>query len=327
MLYNHIQICIKHLIRRKISTMKTKRIVTLLLAAVMVLALAACNVQGSNYSDKNAYVSIYVYGDGGKTLLSNEAIRVAPIDESELSDETTEGGLLTEEAARQRYRVKPTGMYALELSVRAKDKNAALPVVVVSQFNGEIEYTLDTVLNSVAGKKTGSNDIYEWVCKINDEVADPFERELKTYDKVVFALLEKTERNFTAAFEINNGEVTITPEKKFTVFGEKSELTISKFLTSDYLDEDKGTPVKPVNSDLDITLSEDGKRVVKIGSLESDDTHRWVCYIGDEEEAEYITDLTDVMINERLTISFDYREIQVEDTSTGEAENTEEEPA
>ena len=301
--------------------MKTKRIVTLLLAAVMILALAACNVAGSNYSDKNAYVSIYVYGESGKTLLSNEAIRVAPIDESELVEETTEGGLLTEDSARQRYRLIPTGMYALELSVRAKDKNAELPAVIVSQFNGEIEYTLDTVLNNTAGKKSGSNDIYEWVCKVNDEVVDPFTRKLETYDKVVFALLEKTERNFTAAFEISSGEKTIVSETKYTVFGEKADMNIANFLKSDYLDEDKGTPVKPVLSALGVTLSDDGKRVVKVGSLENDDTHRWVCYIGDEEDG-FVTDLTDEMINERLTICFDYREIETEDTSTGEAAET-----
>ena len=303
--------------------MKIKRTITVLLAAVMILTLAACNVAGSQYSEKNAYVSIYVYGNNNKTLLSSEAIRVAPIDESELVEDTTEGGLWTEEYARQLYRVTPTPMYALELAIRAKDKNAELPVVIVSQFNGEVEYTLDTVMTSVAGKATGSNDLYEWQCKINDQVVDPFKTKLETYDKVVFSLVEQTYRSFTATFEINNGEVTITPETKFSALGEKSELTISKYLQSVY-QNDKGEDVETVMKTLGIRLTEDGKRVEKIGSLENDETHRWVCYYADEEEDEMIPDLTNEMINERLVVSFDYREIA---TETDTSADTAEEPA
>lgn len=303
--------------------MKIKRTITVLLAAVMILTLAACNVAGSQYSDKNAYVSIYVYGNNNKTLLSSEAIRVAPIDEAELVEETTEGGLLTEDYARQLYRVFPTAMYALELAIRAKDKNAELPVVVVSQFNGEIEYTLDTVMNTVAGKATGSNDLYEWQCKINDEVVDPFKTKLETYDKVVFSLVERTYRSFMVTFEINNGEVTLTPEKKFSALGEKSELTISKYLQTVY-QNDKGEDVETVMKTLGIKLSEDGKRVEKIGDIENDETHRWICYYADEEEDEIIPDLTEEMISERLVISFDYREIQ---TETDTSEDTAAEPA
>lgn len=303
--------------------MKIKRTITVLLAAIMILTLAACNVAGSQYSDKNAYVSIYVYGNNNKTLLSSEAIRVAPIDESELVEDTTEGGLWTEDYARQLYRVTPTPMYALELAVRAKDKNAELPVVVVSQFNGEIEYTLDTIMNSVAGKANGSNDLYEWQCKINDEVVDPFTTKLETYDKVVFSLVEQTYRSFTGTFEINNGEVTITPEIKFSVLGEKSELTISKYLQSVY-QNDKGEDVETVMKTLGIRLTEDGKRVEKIGTLENDEEHRWVCYYADEEEDEIISDLTAEMLNERLVVSFDYREIATEtDTSAETAEPAE----
>ena len=303
--------------------MKIKRTITVLLAAVMILTLAACNVAGSLYSEKNAYVSIYVYGNNNKTLLSSEAIRVAPIDESELVEDTTEGGLWTEDYARQLYRVTPTPMYALELAVRAKDKNAELPVVVVSQFNGEIEYTLDTIMNSVAGKATGSNDLYEWQCKINDEVVDPFTTKLETYDKVVFSLVEQTYRSFTGTFEINNGEVTITPEIKFSVLGEKSELTISKYLQSVY-QNDKGEDVETVMKTLGIRLTEDGKRVEKIGTLENNEEHRWVCYYADEEEDEIISDLTAEMLNERLVVSFDYREIATEtDTSAETAEPAE----
>ena len=88
--------------------------------------------------------------------------------------------------------------------------------------------------------------------------------------------------------------------------------------------DDKGEDVKPVKDALNITLSEDGKRVVKIGSMENDEEHRWVCYYYDEEEEdEIISDLTDEMISERKTISFDYREIQSEDTG----EETTAEPA
>lgn len=303
--------------------MKFKRTITVILAAVMIIALASCNTAGSQYSDKNAYVSIYVYGNNNKTLLSSEAIRVAPIDETELVEETTEGGLWTEEYARQLYRLTPTPMYALELAVRAKDKNAELPQVIVSQFNGEVEYTLDTVMNNTAGKASGSNDIYEWQCKINGEVVDAFKTKLNTYDSVVIALVEKTYRSFNVAFEINNGEVTITPEKNFSALGEKSELTISKYLQTVYQNE-KGEDVETVMSALGITLSEDGKRVVKIGNLENDEEHRWICYYYDEEEEdEIINDLTEEMISERKTISFDYREIQSEDTG----EETAAEPA
>ena len=303
--------------------MKFRRTITVILAAVMILALASCNTAGSQYSEKNAYVSLYVYGANNKTLLSSEAIRVAPIDESELVEETTEGGLLTEDYARQLYRVTPTPIYALELGIRAKDKNAALPELVISQFNGEVEYNLDSVMGTTAGKATGSNDIYEWQCKINGEVVDAFKTKLNTYDSVVFALVEKTYRSFTVAFEINNGEVTLVPETKFSALGEKSELTISKYLQTVY-QNDKGEDVKPVKDALDITLSDDGKRVVKIGSQENDEEHRWICYYYDEEEEdEIISDLTEEMISERKTISFDYRVIQSEDTG----EETTAEPA
>lgn len=306
--------------------MKIKRTITLILAAVMVLIFASCNVAGSLYSDKNAYVSLYVYGENGKTLLSNDAIRVAPIDEP-TEEDTTEGGLLTEEAARQRYRTTPTGMYALELSITNKDKNAELPSVIVSQFNGEVEFSLDSVLGCTAGKASGSNDIYEWICTVNDEVVDPFTRKLENYDKVVFSYVEMTNRTFTATFEINNGEITLVPEKKFNVNGEKSEMNIANFLKGDYLDEKSGEPVQPILNALGITLSEDGKRVVKIGDLENDEEHRWICYIGDEEDGT-VYDLTDTMISERLTISFDYRDINAETTEAGdEEEETEEEPA
>ena len=306
--------------------MKIKRTITLLLAALTVLTLTACNVAGSLYSDENAYVSVYVYGDNGKTLISSDAIRVAPLAAAEEED-TTEGGLLTEEAARYRYRTTPTAMYALELCITNKDKNAELPSVVVSQFNGEIEYSLDSVLGSTAGKKMGSNDIYEWVCKINDEIADPFTKKLENYDKVVFSYVEKTFRTFTAAFEVNNGAETLIPEKKFNVNGEKADMNIANYLKGDYLDDKTGEPVEAVSKALGITLSEDGKRVVKIGEFENDETHRWVCFVGDEEDG-LVSDLTDTMISERLTISFDYREINTEDTGSGEeTEDVEEEPA
>lgn len=300
--------------------MKIKRTITILLALSTVLVFAACNVAGSLYSDKNAYVSVYVYGENGKTLISNDAIRVAPLEEA-TEEETTEGGLLTEEAARYRYRTTPTGMYALELCITNKDKNAELPTVVVSQFQGEVEYSLDSVLGCTAGKASGSNDIYEWQCKVNDEIVDPFKTKLVNYDKVVFSFVEKTNRTFTVKFEVNDGAETIIPEVKFNVNGEKSEMNIANYLNSDYLDDKTGEPVQPVRKALGLTLSEDGKRVVKIGDLENDETHRWICYIGDEEDGT-ISDLSDTMISERLTISFDYRDINTE--STGEEETEEE---
>ncbi len=305
--------------------MKIKRTITLLLAAAMVLTLAACNVAGSLYSDDNAYVSVYVYGDNGKTMLSSDAVRVAPL-EAATDEETTEGGLLTEDAARHRYRTMPTAMYALELCITNKDKNAVLPSVVVSQFNGEVEYSLDSVLGTTAGKASGSNDIYEWECTINGEKADAFTKKLENYDKVVFSFVEKTYRTFNVAFEINDGEITLIPETKFSVNGEKAEMNIANYLNSDYLN-DKGEPVQPVKNALGITLSEDGKRVVKIGDLENDEEHRWICYIGDEEDGT-VSDLSDTGISERLTISFDYRDITTENTgSQDETEEAEEEDA
>ena len=303
--------------------MKIKRTITILLALSTVLVFAACNVAGSLYSDKNAYVSVYVYGENGKTLISNDAIRVAPLEEA-TEEETTEGGLLTEEAARYRYRTTPTGMYALELCITNKDKNAELPTVVVSQFQGEVEYSLDSVLGCTAGKASGSNDIYEWQCKVNDEIVDPFKTKLVNYDKVVFSFVEKTNRTFTVKFEVNDGAETIIPEVKFNVNGEKSEMNIANYLNSDYLDDKTGEPVQPVRKALGLTLSEDGKRVVKIGDLENDETHRWICYIGDEEDGT-ISDLSDTMISERLTISFDYRDINTENTGEEETEEEDEE--
>ncbi len=303
--------------------MKIKRTITILLALSTVLVFAACNVAGSLYSDKNAYVSVYVYGENGKTLISNDAIRVAPLEEA-TEEETTEGGLLTEEAARYRYRTTPTGMYALELCITNKDKNAELPTVVVSQFQGEVEYSLDSVLGCTAGKASGSNDIYEWQCKVNDEIVDPFKTKLVNYDKVVFSFVEKTNRTFTVKFEVNDGAETIIPEVKFNVNGEKSEMNIANYLNSDYLDDKTGEPVQPVRKALGLTLSEDGKRVVKIGDLENDETHRWICYIGDEEDGT-ISDLSETMISERLTISFDYRDINTETTGEEETEEKDEE--
>lgn len=306
--------------------MKIKRTIALVLAAATLLVFTACNTAGSLYSDKNAYVSVYVYGENGKTLISNDAVRVAPLDEP-TEEETTEGGLLTEEAARYRYRTTPTGMYALELCITNKDKNAELPTVVVSQFNGEVEYTLDSVLGCMAGKSSSSNDIYEWVCTVNDEKVDPFKTKLENYDKVVFSYVEMTNRTFTVKFEINNGEVTLIPETKFSADGEKSEMTITNFLKSAYYDE-KGDLVadSTVAKALGITLSEDGKRAVKIGDLENDEEHRWICFIGDEEDGT-VSDLSDTMISERLTISFDYRETVTENTGDTETAEETEEPA
>ena len=303
--------------------MKIKRTITIILALATVLVFAACNVAGSLYSDKNAYVSVYVYGENGKTLISNDAIRVAPLEEA-TEEETTEGGLLTEEAARYRYRTFPTGMYALELCITNKDKNAELPTVIVSQFQGEIEYSLDSVLGCTAGKASGSNDIYEWQCKVNDEIVDPFKTKLENYDKVIFTFVEKTNRTFNVTFEVNVGAETIIPEKKFSVNGEKADMNIANYLSGDYLDEKTGEPVQPVSKALGLTLSEDGKRVVKIGDYENDETHRWICYIGDEEDGT-VSDLSETMISERLTISFEYRDITTE--STGEEETEEEEEA
>ena len=68
-------------IRRNISRMKIKRTIALALALLTLLVFAACNVAGSLYSEKNAYVSVYVYGENGKTLLSTDAIRVAPLED------------------------------------------------------------------------------------------------------------------------------------------------------------------------------------------------------------------------------------------------------
>lgn len=324
------------MIRRKDPHMKTKRIIAVLLAAITVLALSACNVKGSNYSDKNAYVSIYVYGMNKKTLFSNDAIRVAPQPPLE-EEETTEGGLLTEESARQRYRTKPTGMLALEIVARSKDKNAELPTVVISQFNGDIEYTLDSVLNNTAGKAAHSNDIYEWEFRINDQIADPFTSDIKNYDKLTFSLVEKTFRNFYASFAITNGADTIMSETEYIVPGEKSEMTIANFLKGTYLNE-KNEPVKELASELKITLSEDGKRVVKIGDLENDEENHfhWVCIMGEEYDDEsetsteiLISDLSDTLISETDLITFDYREYKAEgeDTVEDTVEGGEEQPA
>lgn len=313
--------------------MKIKRTIAILLAAVTVLALSACNVKGSNYSDDNAYVSIFVYGMNKKTLFSVDALRVAPQPPLE-TEETTEGGLLTEESARQRYRLKPTGMLALELVARAKDKNAALPTVVVSQFNGEIEYTLDSVLGNTAGKLPTSNDIYEWEFRINDVVADPFTSDIKTYDKLTFALVEKTYRNFYASFAITNGADTIMSETQYVVTGEKSEMTIANFLKGSYLDEKTGEPVRPIADELKISFSEDGKRIVKIGNLENDEEHRWVCIMGEEYDDEsetsteiVITDLSSTLISETDLVTFDYRYFEPEGGDTDTAETAEENPA
>lgn len=317
--------------------MKIRRTIAILLAAVTVLSLAACNVAGSNYSDKNAYVSIYVYGMNKKTLFSNDAIRVAPQDPLE-TEETTDGGLLTEEAARQRYRTKPTGMLALEIVSRSKDKNAELPTIVVSQFNGEIEYTLDSVLGNTAGKAANSNDIYEWEFRINDEIADPFTSDIKNYDKLTFSLVERTYRNFFVSFAITNGADTIMSETQYIVPGEKSEMTIANFLKGTYLDEKDQQPVKELASELKITLSDDGKRVVKIGNLENDEENHfhWVCIMGEDYDEEndssveiLINDLSDTLVSEKDVITFDYREYKVEgeDTSEDTANGAEEQPA
>ena len=307
--------------------MKINRIIALLLAAISVLSLAACNVAGSLYSEKNAYVSVYVYGENGKSLISEEAVRVAPIDEP-TEEETIESGLLSEEAARDRYRVIPTPMYAVETCIKNdkknKDKGYVLPELEISQLNdGTIKYIIDSIKGCSVENTTGSNDIFEWVCTVNDVVVDPFTTKLETYDKVVFTRAEITFRTFTVTFEINNGEETLIPEVEFNVEGEKSELTISKYLSSDYLDDKTGEPVKPVKDELGITLSEDGKRVVKIGDIENDEENHWICYMGDEEEI--INDLTDTMISERITISFDYVEINSEETEEGEEEEEPEE--
>ncbi|MBP5207074.1 MAG: hypothetical protein J6330_01295 [Clostridia bacterium] len=314
--------------------MKIKRIVTTLLAAVMVMiSITSCVGNGSNYSDANAYVSVYVYGMNNKTLYSADGVRVAPQDPYE-EEETTAGGLLTEEAARQRYRTKPTGMLALEVVVRNKDKNAELPTVVISQFNGEIEYTLDSVNGNTAGKLSTSNDIYEWVFTINGEVADPFTADLHNYDLLKFQLLEKTERNFFVKFAISNGADTILSETQYNVFGNKPELTIAKCLQTKYINE-KDEEVKPLLDEFNMTLSEDGRRVVKIGNLENDEEHRWVCIMGeeygDEEDEEaieiIINDLSDTLISEKDVITFDYREFKSESTDTDEAMTAEEQPA
>ena len=78
-------------------------IVSAVLAAVMLFALASCNTAGGLYSEKNAYVSVYIYTNPAATAkpkISLDRLRVAPEDEVE-NPETNEDNLYTDEAARQ----------------------------------------------------------------------------------------------------------------------------------------------------------------------------------------------------------------------------------
>lgn len=284
-------------------------VISAVLIAAMLFALSACNTAGGLYSEKNAYVSVYIYTNPSPTAkpkISLDRLRVAPEDEVE-NPETNEDGLYTDEAARQMYRTRPTGIYALELAIKEKDKNGELPYVVVSQYEGTVEYTLDTVLGVTAGKSASSNDMYEWRFYINGKEADPINDALHNYDLLEFKLVEQTYRTFNANFKAMNGAVTLFEDQKFALVGEKSEMTISNYLKGEYDDYDK----KHIDIDkiLDLELSEDGSRVVRIGKLSADETHKWVCYI-DEEPIE--GDLNDTMIDERHEIMFDYVEFEAE---------------
>ncbi len=297
-------------------------VLSIVLVAVTVTSFTACNTRGGLYSEKNAYVSVYIYtnpADNAKPKMSLDRLRVAPEDEVAVPA-TNEDGLLTDEAACQLYRTKPTGLYALELAIAEKDKKQPMPTIIVSQFEGTVEYTLDTVLGVAAGKSSTSNDMYEWRFYINGKEADPVNDEIHTYDLLEFKYKEQTYRTFTANFKAMNGAVTLFEDQKFSYVGEKADMTIAYYLQGEYDTYDK----KHIDIDqtLGLTLSEDGKRVVKIGNVAEDDTHKWICLI-DEEEIE--GDLSNTMIDERYEIMFEYVEVKVEqpaetDTVTEAAE-------
>ena len=300
--------------------MKTKKtlikVFSAVLAAIMLLAFTACNTRGGLYSEKNAYVSVYIYtnpAENAKPKISLDRLRVAPEDEVE-NPETNEDGLYTEAAARRLYRTRPTGIYALELAIKEKDKNGELPTVIVAQYEGTVEYTIDTVLGVTAGKSATSNDIYEWRFYINGVESDPVTAELHNYDLLEFKLKEQTYRTFTATFKAMNGAVTLFEDKKFSYVGEKADMTISYYLQGEYVDYDKNTI--DIDKVLGLKLSEDGKRVVSIGNIAEDANHKWVCLIN-EEEIE--GDLTEVKIDERHEIMFEYHFIPSETETDTEA--------
>ena len=299
-------------------------VLSVILITVTVFSFAGCNKRGMLYSEKNAYVSVYIYtnpAENAKPKMSLDRLRVAPEDEV-AAPETNEDNLLTDEAARQLYRTKPTGLYALELTIAEKDKKQPAPTVIVSQYEGTVEYTLDTVLGVSAGKSATSNDMYEWRFYINGKEADPVKDEIHTYDLLEFKLKEQTYRTFTATFKAMNGAKPLFEDKKFSYVGEKSEMTIAHFLQGEYTDYEK--KFIDIDKELGLTLSEDGRRVVKIGTVAADETHKWICLI-DEDEIE--GDLSNTMIDERHEIMFEYVEIKVE-ADTGEVtEAPAEEPA
>ena len=290
-------------------------LLSIALVASMLFAFTACNTAGGLYSEKNAYVSVYIYTNPAATAkpkISLDRLRVMPEDEA-ANPETNDDHQLTDKAACQLYRTRPTGLYALELAIKEKDKKADAPSVIVSQYDdGTIEYTLDTVLGVSAGKSTTSNDVFEWHFYINGKEADPVKDELHNYDLLEFKLVEQTYRTFTATFQANNGPKTLFENQKFSYMGEKADMTISHFLQGTYVDDKKEE--HNISDSMSLKLSEDGKRVVSIGGIKEDDTHKWVIYIL-EEEVE--GDLTEIMIDEKHEIVFEYVEFEPE-VVTGE---------
>ena len=311
------------------------------LIASMLFTFSACNKAGGLYSEKNAYVSVYIYTNpaaNAKPKISLDKLRVAPDEEVYLGENVSviNGGdrrmlfvrdveasteivtdiSLTDDEARQIYRMKPTGLYALELAIKEKDKKASAPEVIISQYDdGTIEYTLDTVLGVSAGKSATSNDVFEWHFYINGKEADPVNAELHNYDLLEFKLKEQTYRTFSATFQANNGPKTLFENEKYSFMGEKADMTISYFLQGTFVREIDGKKVEDLISNwMGITLSEDGKRIVSVKGVAEDETHKWVVYIL-EEEVE--GNISEIMIDEKHEIVFEYVKVEAP-AETGE---------
>lgn len=280
---------------------KLTAVISLVLLAAMALSLAACTNQNQQYSDENAYVSVYVYDSDGKKKLSVDKLRVAPDPENEAV-----------------YRRTPTGLYALELA--CADKTIDAPEIFGTGKEGEKEYTLLSV-SGVQAETKNSGDVYYWKFSIGDGKADsePVAADyatttLHTYDILEFTLVEQTNRAFPTSFSATNGAVKVYESQEFNLTGEKYELTLADYLTGKYTEEDKTIDVAKA---LNITLAENKKTIESISGIKADETHEWVVLINGEVVPGNLNDLLVYELSESnlLEITFDYQEIVVEDTT------------
>lgn len=305
-----------------------KVIIAMLLVSATLFALSGCVTAEVLYSDDNRYVSVYVYGKDGARKWYVDAVRVVA---EPASDETTADG----DPVQPIYRESCTGLLALEIASAEKDLKA--PIIEMFNYTGTPEYELVDINGISVAEEESNGDQYKWIFTINGVEADPETAELKNHDLLAFYCVEETYRTFRVTFEANNGAISVFEGQEFAYAGEKADMNLAYYLAGKYDTEDGSVDV---DKSMGITLSEDGKSVVKIGDYENDETHKWAVVMteiipsedDDEEDVEVEViyyDLSEITVTYTMEVRFEFIEQVIEDTGeeTGAEDTAETEAA